>query len=364
MEADIASPEEGSSSDWRSNPSTCPNFVVSFRGYEKEAAERLGAEIGNALRSLGRIIDIAGLDGVTVAYDYDDALAQLDRGYETSFVLERTNDVATGIAMTPSVLRNDVLKSHIVLSGDIADGLLDDDEDLQRKMVHTLAHESAHVETTAAWDRCFPGELLRTSYRSNLDAWRSQVMSACWEEYSACRISGDIGYDPVPGYVQTFLKVLSEIDGKVRELVAGFEGGNANTLVGPVFGAFGNLMKFACYLQGSLVGTGRSRDDVPEVTIALASSWFDRYFDRLAVACAEIFDEFGRWTEKSKFDVISDMVEEIVEDEGRPHLGSRRRKLLNLHPSRDGTGLKIPDARVRHYASKRDTPRTKNNPSP
>ncbi|MBB4274140.1 hypothetical protein [Rhizobium mongolense] len=54
MEADAAAPVEESSSDWRSNPTTCPDFV----------------------RSLGRIIDITGLDGVTVAYDYDDALAQ------------------------------------------------------------------------------------------------------------------------------------------------------------------------------------------------------------------------------------------------------------------------------------------------
>ncbi len=50
------------------------------------------------------------------------------------------------------------------------------------------------------------------------------------------------------------------------------------------------------------------------MTIALANSWFAPYFDRLGIACSEIFDDFGRWTDKSKFDAISDMVEEIVQE--------------------------------------------------
>ncbi len=65
MEVDAVPPEEESSSDWRSNPSTCPDFVINFRGFEQDAAERLGAEIGNALRSLGRIIDITGREEAT-----------------------------------------------------------------------------------------------------------------------------------------------------------------------------------------------------------------------------------------------------------------------------------------------------------
>ncbi|QSY96053.1 hypothetical protein J2J97_09155 [Rhizobium bangladeshense] len=307
--------DEHASLSWEDRPSTCPDFVVSFRGYEQEAAETLGAAIGETLRAFGRIMDISNLDGVTVGYDYDEALAQLDRGYETNFVLERTNGVAIGVAMTPSVLRGESLKSHIVLAGHIADALVGNDVELRSMTVHTIAHECSHVEITAAWEKCFPGELLRTRFPTLLTAWRSEVTSACWDEYAACRISADLGYDPVPGYTQTFLTIFSGIDKKVGELVGGFDGTNVDQLVGSLFGAVGDLMKFACYLQGALAGTGRKLDDVPDASSALSAHWFSPYFDRLADACNEIFSEFGRWPDKRQFEVISDLVVEIIEDQ-------------------------------------------------
>lgn len=313
MDGDIALAQEGTAHDWRAKPSTCPeNFTINFRGYDQPAAESLGANLGQVFGDLGRVIDISNLDGVTVAYDYDQALAELDRGCETSYVLERTNDVAIGVAMTPSVLRNDKLKSHIVLLGNVADLITGNDGGTFGMALHTIAHECAHVETTAAWDKCFPGELLRAPFPNLFAAWRWDVTSACWEEYAACRIAGAIGHDPVPGYEETFLKVLSEIDDKVADTVSGFEGGNADPLVASLLGAFGNLMKFACYLQGALRGTGRGRDELG-VADALSSSWFSPYFDRLDEACAKIFDEFGSWSDKSGFDVIGDIVVELIE---------------------------------------------------
>ncbi|MBY5868473.1 hypothetical protein [Rhizobium leguminosarum] len=315
METDAVQINDVAAPEWHERPSTCPNFTVSCLRYDQEVAQILGRGIGDTLRALGRLIDISTLDGVTVGYDYDHALAQLDRGYETRFVLERTNGVAIGVAMTPSVLRDGALKSHIVLAGHIADALIGDDDELRSMTIHTLAHECSHVKITAAWDRCFPGELLRARYSSVLEGWRSQVTSACWDEYAACRITADLGYDPAPGYAQTFLTVLSEIDGKVADLVSGFDGGNADTLVGPVLGVFGDLMKFGCYLQGTLAGTDRSLDDFPNVPEQLTASWYAPYFDRLATACDDIFAEFGQWPDKQKFEVISDILMEIVEEQ-------------------------------------------------
>ena len=50
-------------------------------------------------------LSLAGLDGVTISVDYDAGLQQLDRGYQTTGLLTRTNDeIASGIAMTPYVL--------------------------------------------------------------------------------------------------------------------------------------------------------------------------------------------------------------------------------------------------------------------
>jgi hypothetical protein len=57
-------------------PPTAPeNVSVSLRSFEShEAAERFGHMIANCVRTIGRCIDVERLDGVTVAFDYDEAL--------------------------------------------------------------------------------------------------------------------------------------------------------------------------------------------------------------------------------------------------------------------------------------------------
>ncbi|WP_137391928.1 hypothetical protein [Rhodoligotrophos defluvii] len=64
-------------------PSTAPDSIaVSARNFaDTETAEQFTHVIAYTVRSISRYIDLDRLDGITVAYDYDDALAQLDRGY-------------------------------------------------------------------------------------------------------------------------------------------------------------------------------------------------------------------------------------------------------------------------------------------
>lgn len=289
------------------------SVAMSFHGFDQESAENLAAGLGAAMFELGKIIDISTLDGVTVAFDYDEALATLDRGYSTTHVLRRTSDVALGVAMTPAVLREGLLKSHIVLAANVASTLISEDEYLRGLTIHTLSHECAHVEVTAAWDKCFPDELLRPSKHSSLlEFWRYDVVTACWDEYAACRIAGTLGHDPLTGYETTFLTVLEQCDEKVAALVREFHGGSADPLVGPIFGVYGNLMKFACYMLGTMAAVGKQGDYSDFVSAALQASWFLPYCTRLDEACNAIFEEFGRWPDKRLFDTVADILEEAV----------------------------------------------------
>lgn len=300
------------------NPSTFPETTMfSINGFENADAQKLAYNLGTMFREIGRIIDISNLDGVTIAWDYDKALADLDRGYQSAHVLTRTTDVATGVAMTPSVLRDGCLKSHILLHAHVAKMVESEDVEDIKTVLHVIAHECAHVEITAAYDRCFPGELLRAAYPTLLDAYRDQVFSACWDEYAATRISRTIGYDPLPGYEETFLSVLEQVDEKVSELVRGFHGlttEETNAFVGAVFGAYGNLLKFGCYFLGTLASVDRRGDHGEKINQALCTSWFRPYFLRLEALCADLFNDLGKWQDKAGFHAIGDLVEEIVED--------------------------------------------------
>jgi hypothetical protein len=315
---DLAAPSTDETLEEEPVTSSFPeNTMFSISGFESEAEARKVAEnLAYVFRELGKIIDLSALDGVTVAWDYDEALASLDRGYGSKFKLERTKDVGIGVAMTPAVLRDGVLKSHILIHGHVASMVLSKDIEEFNMLFHTLAHEAAHVETTDAWKTCFPGELLRTTYASLLDAFRQQVYSACWDEYAATRISNTIGVNPLEGYEATFVTVLSSVQEKVADQVRSFNGGSAtatNDFVGSVFGAYGDVMKFACYCLGTLASLDRRGKPGNNVQEALRDSWFEPYYVRLEDACAALFGNFGRWSDKSGFEAIGDILEDIVD---------------------------------------------------
>ena len=132
-------------------PITAPNFGVNVRGQfpSEEDARKLGTVVGGWVREFSRVFDLSRLDGVTVAEDYAQALAQLDRGRETSETLTASSGSVVGVGMTPAVLRDGLLKSHIVLNANHVWAIQDATLEGFQLAVHLVAHECAHVEVTA-----------------------------------------------------------------------------------------------------------------------------------------------------------------------------------------------------------------------
>lgn len=82
-------------------PSAPETFGVCVRDWNGEVtAQQLAERAGGFTRELSRYMDLSNLDGLTLGGDYPKALAELDRGYESTIVLSPSNDVAIGIAMT------------------------------------------------------------------------------------------------------------------------------------------------------------------------------------------------------------------------------------------------------------------------
>ena len=138
------------------NSTVPPGLDICLRGFaDQNEAQSVGRLVGDGLRLLGQSLNLGGLEGVIVAHDYDEALASIDRGTETSAPLTRTNDDrATGMAMAPAVLRNGVVKHYIVLEANLAKCLIrSPDDQLFHMAVYTLAHEASHVHDVTARDR-------------------------------------------------------------------------------------------------------------------------------------------------------------------------------------------------------------------
>lgn len=309
-----------------SRPTTAPeSFNICARAFDsKERAERLASIIGACVRELGKQFDLSRLDGVTVAYDYAQALLDLNRGYETTYRLTASNTHVVGIAMTPSVIRDGTLKSHVVLNAAYVAALEDFEHEHFGAALHTIAHECAHVEVTHKLDAAFPGFLLRTQHADARIGYRWQIILACWDEYAATMLSAGFGTEPTEGYEDTFLKSLRETRQRVNDHIKAYRiHGSVDQVLGEVYAGYGDMMKFGAYHLGNLRGLGRLWSEMPRTVEALKGHWFAPYFTRLDDALIAISNEYGKWTDKAGFEVVGDIADELLA-EGGIHFKRRR----------------------------------------
>jgi hypothetical protein len=300
-------------------PTTAPDsFNICARAFDsEERAQQLGSLIGSCIRELSRHFDLSRLDGVTVAYDYAQALLDLDRGYETTYKLTASETHVIGIAMTPSVIRDGILKSHVVLNAAYVSMLEDLKHEHFGAAVHTIAHECAHVEITHKFDAAFPDFLLRTKHADARIGYRWQIILACWDEYAATLFSAGFGTEPTEGYEDTFMKSLNDMRREVNEHIKAYRiHANIDQVLGEVYVRYGELMKFASYHLGNLRGTGRQQSDMPRTVEALTGHWFAPYLSRLELSLQAICDQYGRWTDKSTFEAVGDLADELLAQGG------------------------------------------------
>ncbi|MFE0014136.1 hypothetical protein ACFWXH_04770 [Mesorhizobium sp. NPDC059054] len=293
------------------------NLCVTVSGLAEEDGTRLGQAVLGAARAISRHIDLERLDGITLSSDYEGALASLDRGYETSHVLAPSSEFVIGIAMTPTVRRDGMIKSRIVLNANIIWPIQDVDDELFQRSVHIIAHECAHVEVTMMTDRAFPNLLLTEQFGDLLQHSKREVTWACWDEYAACRISADWGEDPLDSYAEMLISTMTSIRERANELIRAYRvHGDHGQIIVEVTGQYGNLMKYASYLAGHIDGVGRSLADVHAVDAALREHWFRPFFERLHGALQGIWTEYGKWTDHSRFELVGAILEDVLAEIG------------------------------------------------
>jgi len=136
-------------------------------------------------------------------------------------------------------------------------------------------------------------------------------------------LSAGFGTKPTEGYEDTFLQRLRETKPQANEQIKSYRvHGNIDQIVGEVYVAYGDLMKFAAYHLGNLTGLGLSFTDFPRTTDALAGHWFAPYFTRLDDALKDIAHDYGKWADKAAFEVVGDLADELLA-QGGVHYKSR-----------------------------------------
>ncbi|WP_430371202.1 hypothetical protein [Stenotrophomonas geniculata] len=173
----------------------------------------------------GEVLDLERLAGVTVGFDFDAALAAVDLGYESDRARQYTNNgEVVCVAKALRVLRHGKVMCHVVYNGSMVAELVDAQNEDYPRAIHIVWHELGHVAELKWRDEAMPGVLLQPQSGSWIDNMMRDAATTVWEEYSACRMTGQVG-DPVAlriSYAKEFERSSGHSRTRSNEAIKGF----------------------------------------------------------------------------------------------------------------------------------------------
>jgi hypothetical protein len=297
-------------------PPTVPNdFQISLLGFPDETeAREFGNHIGEIIRVISSFINLGRLDGVTIAYEYEKALANLDRGCQPSKPLTRTDDgFLCGVAMAPTVIRDGIVKGHLVFFTPAVLPLqLESGEDYNQAL-YTVAHECGHIDDLKFQDECFPGTILQEQYSNQEEALLRQTAEVVWQEYSACRKSAVFGRGQTASYEEGFVTVVTDARDKANAAIRLYRlHSDIDRVVEEAGHCLCEPLRMAAYLIGHLDGIGDGWDAVPTARTALENSTYLPFVDSLTTVLRNLYSQRALWSSKEVYSPLCDIVRDVL----------------------------------------------------
>lgn len=300
-------------------PTAPENISVNARAFEDtETATRVAHSVAYAVRDISRYIDLSRLDGITVAYDYDAALAELDRGYQATRPLTRTADNRVlGVAMAPAVLRDGAVRGHLVFHAPFVLPIEDETHEHFNQALYLIAHECAHIEDLKCRDERFPGTILQRQIHDYEEALFAPIIDALWEEYAACRISGIFGNEQASAYEECLVGALGASSDEANAAIRTYRlHADINRVLEEAGNPLCEPLRFAAYLLGHLDGRQEDWDIVPQARDRLAESEYAPYVDRLTTALRELWSTRESWESPNVFAPLKEISRDVLAEGG------------------------------------------------
>ena len=301
-------------------PPTAPtNFTVALQGFSnREDADRFGNTIAMTVQSISCIMNLERLDGITVAFDYDNALIQLDRGFNATIPLTRTNDGRlVGVGMAATVLRGGTVKAHLVLHAPYVMPLEEQGTPAFRQALYLVAHECGHIADLKTRDEAFPGVILQRSYVDFEEQLLAPTANALWDEYAACRASAPLGRDHTSLYEQGLTAVLPDARNRVNAAIRSYRRHrDISQLLQEAGEPLCQPLRVAAYLVGHLDGLEDDFDLVPAARDMLAASPYLSFVNRLRGIARQMWERRGHWNSLAEFEPLQAICRDLYADGG------------------------------------------------
>lgn len=297
--------------------STLPaNLQLSLRGFDQESGfmQRFVDELSSVLLDCGRIMDLERLAGVTVGYDFDEALASFDFGYQRASEITYTNngDVIC-VAKAMNVIRDGRVMSHVVYNAGFIEALVDPESEHHLSALHIVTHELGHVAELKWRDDAIPGVILKPHSLDCVSAMLLETGLVVWEEYAACRLTALFSDRQVQKqtYADTYsgsaAKAIPSGQARIKEYRTH---GDIDRLLQEAGESIAMPLKLAGYLLGHLDGLG---DDVDFDTLCPAhiGTPYQAMLPKLQAELRKLWDTRAAWSEMDEFTPLAESVRDI-----------------------------------------------------
>jgi hypothetical protein len=294
-------------------PPQAPRYSMHFLGCADQAtADAIGATLYTVTESLVQMMPLDRLDGITFAADYPAALRDLERGFPPTAPLQpTTEDYGVGVSMAPSVLRDGVCKTHIVVRGEYGHALINEDENVWRPALHLIVGQLAHAACTQILDEALPGILLKP-IDDRYDRFLYGCIHSAWTGYFTARASA--AFYPEGGRPQQelLLSVLKRAQNEIpaARLAYRFHG-NMDTLLQTVMPRIADILRFSGSVLGHYDGRETSFFDDAALTAALDEMGLRDWFVLFDSELSALWGCRGKWASFNEFLMLNRHVERL-----------------------------------------------------
>ncbi|WP_137391927.1 hypothetical protein [Rhodoligotrophos defluvii] len=222
-----------------------------------------------------------------------------------------------GVAMAPAVLRDGVIKGHLVFHAPFVLPLERQEGDEFEQALYLVAHECAHIEDLKHRDICFPGTILQRQITDYEEALFEPIIGALWEEYAACRISAIFGAGQASRYEECFVGVTRDARSLANDAIRAYRlHGDLNRVLEEAGRPLCEPLRMAAYLIGHLDGRGEELDTAPQAQAVLATSASAPFVNQLREALRNLWSRRGAWTSPAEFQPLKEIATQVLAEGG------------------------------------------------
>lgn len=293
---------------------------IQLRGFNecKETQDFIAA-LKDVLLDCGEMMDLGRLAGVTVGFDFDDAVQSVELGFESAHAKSYTNDgdfVCVGKAM--NVIRDGVVMSHVVYNANLIGPISDPDHAGFMQAAHIIAHELGHVTELKWRDEALPGVMLKYNSPDWVNALLLQVAVVIWEEYAACRLTAPWGdsKQQKDGYAASFDMAATNALPRVHTAIRRYRHhGDVDKLLDEAGKDLAPAIKALGYLLGHLDGS-EVEVDIAEICPKHVQTIYQEFVPRFHEELREIWNTRESWVGMEIFDGLKRLTSDMFRAAG------------------------------------------------